>query len=94
MEELQKLFQLVSPEQFADKAGKFFYTFFVYFDNWLKPLSAIFLIIAAICILIGIPTHSDALIKTAKRIFTGIFVAWLIRVFGPSFISLFYSFKK
>lgn len=63
-------------------------------DNWLKPISIILLTVAAICLIIGIPTHSEGLTKVAKRIFSGIFVAWLVRIFGPSLISLFYSFKK
>lgn len=94
LEKLKELFPPVTPEQFAGKAGDFFYTLFMFLDNWLKPLSIIFLIVAAICLMIGIPTHSEGLTKTAKRIFTGIFIAWFIRIFGPSLISLFYSFKK
>lgn len=94
MEKLKELFPPVTPEQFAGKAGDFFYTLFMFLDNWLKPLSIIFLLVAAICLMIGIPTHSEGLTKVAKRIFTGIFVAWLVRIFGPSLISLFYSFLK
>jgi len=94
LEKLKELFPPVTPEQFMSKAGDFFYTLFVFLDNWLKPLSTIFLIVGAICLMIGIPTHSEGLTKVAKRIFTGIFVAWLVRIFGPSLISLFYSFKK
>ncbi|WP_228369844.1 hypothetical protein [Caldicellulosiruptor saccharolyticus] len=94
LEKLKELFPPVTPEQFAGEAGDFFYTLFMFLDNWLKPLSIIFLIVAAICLMIGIPTHSEGLTKVAKRIFTGIFIAWFIRIFGPSLISLFYSFKK
>lgn len=67
LEKLKELFPPVTPEQFAGEAGDFFYTLFMFLDNWLKPLSIIFLIVAAICLMIGIPTHSEGLTKVAKE---------------------------